>query len=315
MLRSVRLIELTKSSLCYILFYYIIFSQRAFGLDSRTVWVEQQMVRSVCLPKENLPLGPGEYNPKNPTFDRNISTPFVGKRELFPSDYKPFMSSVWSAEVSEGGRHQSGRHGDKGKSLGGSRSDHRTVFHDNDMRQPLDPNQRFCETPGPTLGHGHILDSTNKSDGRYKAHTIHLDKNKSARFTDPEPVNEYDPQYGSKHLVRRTKEQFVPKVGHLNPFPASEDDYRPHMGKGGPMAAETEPDNNYKATKWDQPKHKLKFDSSCYARKEVPDIIRPSEINRRVKKDQFFRMLTTRIDYDSKSIGTSVDTRRFRGDI
>lgn len=294
--------------------------QRAFALDSRTVWVEQQHVHSVCMPKENLPLGPGEYNPKQ--FDRNICTPFVGKRELFPSDYKPFMSSVWSAEL--GGDHV-GRRGKRGEvsperhPLGGSRSDFASVFHDNDKRQPLDPSLRFCETPGPTLGHDPVLETV-KYDGRYKAPSIYLDKNTSARFKEIEPMKEYDPHHNSTHLVKRTKEQFVPKIGHINPFPPFDDGYQPHQSKGGPMAPEEKKDNEHKkwkpACNWTtKNKHGMKFDASCYAKKEVPDIIRPSEINRRVKKDQFFRMLTTPVQYDSKSIGTAVDTRRFRGDI
>lgn len=271
--------------------------------------MEQQHVHSIVLPKENLPLGPGEYNPK--LLDRNICTPFVGKRELFPSDYKPFMSSVWSADISEGrGKRQ---HGSL-NSLGGSRSDYVTIFHDNDKRVPLDPKLRFCETPGPSLTHEPLLDSL-KYDGRHKAPAVHLDRNKSARFKDPEPLKEYDPQHQSLHLVKRTKEQFVPKVGHLNPFLPVSEVYEPHINKGGPMFESSEEENSLWKPKnnWNKPTHKLKFDSSCYDKAAAPDIIRPSEINRRVKKDIFFRMMTTPVHYNSKQIGTNIDTKRFHG--
>lgn len=286
--------------------------QRAFPLDSRTVWVEQQHVKSICLPKENLPLGPGEYNPK--PFDRNICTPFVGKRELFASDYKPFNSSVWSADISQGrnGRRLGSKCGSRNALGGVSRSDHVTIFHDNDTRQPLDPKLRFCETVGPTLPHEPLLDSV-KYDGRHRAPSLHLDKDKRTRFKDPEPMKEYDPNYNSKHISKRAKQQFVPKVGHQNPFNV-EDDFEPHVSKGGPMS-EVEKVSWSPKLKRERPNEKLKFDSSCYQRVQVPDILRPSEINRRVKKNTFFKMLTTPIQYNSKNIGTSIDTRRFHGEI
>ena len=37
--------------------------RRVFPLDSRAVWIESQNVKSFILPRENLCLGPGEYNP------------------------------------------------------------------------------------------------------------------------------------------------------------------------------------------------------------------------------------------------------------
>ena len=275
--------------------------------------MEQQHVGKVCFPKENLPLGPGEYNPRLP--DRNICTPFVGKRELFPADYKPFMSSVWSSEISEGKYWKKGQKGER-YPLGGSRADFASVFHDNETRQPLDSKLRFCETPGPTLTHEPLLDSL-KYDGRHKAHAVLLEKDRVERFKDCEPLKEYDPQHNSLHLVKRTKETFVPKVGHKNPFPSVTEEYQPHKSKGGPMSTQEDDEEKWKPKlTWDKPnKLNLKFDSSCYQKKEVPDIIRPTEINRRVKKDQFLKMMMTPIRYDSQAIGTSIDTRRFRGEV
>lgn len=222
------------------------------------------------------------------------------------------MSSLWSTDISDS--RSPNRFGNKhgsSNSLGGQRSDHVTIFHENGIRQPLDPKLRFCETPGPSLTHEPILDSI-KYDGRHRAPSTYLDKNKSSRFADPEPLKEYDPKHNSLHIVKRTKEQFVPKVGHKNPFPGVNEDQRPHIAKGGPMYNTEKETTPWKLKK---PTYNLKFDASCYNTVKVPDIIRPSEINRRIKKDAFFRMMTTPVQYNSQQIGTKIDTRRFRGEI
>ena len=72
-------------------------------MDSRTVWVEQQHVGNstikLCFPRENLPLGPGEYTPKYPAKELNVSTPYIGRRDIF-QEYQP-NNSAWSSKFSE----------------------------------------------------------------------------------------------------------------------------------------------------------------------------------------------------------------------
>lgn len=236
--------------------------------------------------------------------------------------YKPFNSSIWSEGIDGEGSSKRNRRGAAAgspnglNSLSGKRSDFVTIFHEHDERQPLDPKLRFCETVGPTLPHEPILDAL-KYDGRHKAPSIHLDKDNTRRFKEPKKLLEYDPNHNSQHIVRRSKVTFTPKVGHKNPFHA-EDDYQPHVPKGEPMFERPEEMelSEWKPsirTKTIAERNNLRFDASCYAKKDVPDIIRPSEINRLVKKDMFFRMLTTPVQYKTKEIGTSIDTRRFRG--
>lgn len=44
------------------------------------VWVEQVMVNDSLVPRDNLPLGPGEYNARVP--ERHISTPSLGSKRF-----------------------------------------------------------------------------------------------------------------------------------------------------------------------------------------------------------------------------------------
>lgn len=51
-------------------------SRRAFAPDTRAVWVESQLVGETLVPRDNLPLGPGEYHIDK--IGRHISTPKLG---------------------------------------------------------------------------------------------------------------------------------------------------------------------------------------------------------------------------------------------
>ncbi len=134
-------------------------SRRAFGLDSRAVWVEQQIRHQVLLPKDNLVLGPAEYFPK--PIERNISTPLLGKYRSPADHFRPFKTRSVSS------RSPSPPHaeGSQISSIGDDRSDFMTIFHHHDDRVPYDPKTQFTKTPGPYLGQSTPLESL-KHDGK-----------------------------------------------------------------------------------------------------------------------------------------------------
>lgn len=91
-----------------------------------------------------------------------------------------------------------------------TRSDFATIFQDHDIRQPLDPNRRFCDTPGPYLGPDSMLRHVTTA-GIKKSKRIHFgpDDVPFGERNDYKKANEtYDVQYDSLHV--RPKPPFGP---------------------------------------------------------------------------------------------------------
>jgi len=150
-------------------------SRRAFALDSRTVWVEQQIVKDMIISSENASLGPGEYKPGlRPEMTRHISTPSLGRRSM-ADHFHPFRSSISRGGGSPTGKIRGGvmtpysitAEGsmDSLGSLGARSSASResaTIFNDHDRRQPY---RLRAETPGSYLGPEDILNPTHFDRG------------------------------------------------------------------------------------------------------------------------------------------------------
>lgn len=195
-------------------------SRRAFGLDSRTVWVEQQIRHQVLLPRDNLVLGPAEYFPK--PVDRNISTPSLGKYRSPADHFRPFKST---SSVRSSSPSHSPNPGPRGEgslsSIDDDRSDFMTIFHKHDERVPYDPKTQFAKTPGPYLGQDTPFESL-KFDGKAKV------KNVLPFGPDDVPFGErnatkpalpsYDVKYDSNYIRPTTR---------LGTFPISKRIYIP----------------------------------------------------------------------------------------
>ena len=157
-------------------------SKRAFPLDSRTVWVEQQIVRNCIVARDNFPLGPGEYSPSLPV-RKHVSTPKLGKRSKI-TPYLSFNSGLNRESVTETVIPFS-------KSISTSNyenndnimRDHMTIFHEHNTRQPLDPKLRFCATPGPSLEQDSILGPTKSCLGVNKPYRVMMSKNVGERLS------------------------------------------------------------------------------------------------------------------------------------
>lgn len=142
-------------------------SRRAFALDSRTVWVEQQNVKGMVVSVENTPLGPGEYNPgMRPNTSRHVSTPSLGKRSVADS-FKPFRSTVSRGgidapySIDSYSAHDPESLARENRSLSRESS---TIFHDTDRRQPYRLDR--AETPGSYVGPSNIFSPVRFDGGK-----------------------------------------------------------------------------------------------------------------------------------------------------
>lgn len=174
-------------------------SRRAFPLNSRAVWVEQQLVHQLLLPRDNLSLGPGEYSPVIPS--RHITTPVLGKlRE--PVDYIRAASASRSPNRRSISPPSSARQ--QKSVLGKSDAEFKTIFHNSDERQGLDPKLRFCETSGPSLPHDEVLRSVSVLGVNEVHKTVQMqDSSTSDRFPVKQALPVYDIKYDSNHVRSR----------------------------------------------------------------------------------------------------------------
>eukprot|EP01038_Epipyxis_sp_PR26KG_P004986 gene4986-6969_t len=188
-------------------------TRRAFPLDSRTVWVEQQHVNNICIPRDNLPIGPGEYSPIIP--DRHISTPKLGKYRS-PADHFQAFHSALTIETPLN-RSSTSRKSNRDsvpynitKDIYQNNSqtpEYSTIFHNHDKRVALDPNLGFTKTPASYLKHSEILETV-AIDGKRKSRNIVLGPN-NVPFGERNDYksfgNEYDIKYESKHIRSNIK--------------------------------------------------------------------------------------------------------------
>ena len=195
-------------------------SRRAFPLDSRSAWVEQQHVGNLndqryIMLKENRVLGPGEYNPKDAVI-RNISSPALGGSRGIVDHFHPFKSGLSINTPLRGGVLRSqqlnapynivdyiplpGHDTDE-------RCEHVSIFHEHDRRQPLDPRRRYCKTPGARLTHNPML-QTQGVDGIRRPTNVIFGPD-DIPFGDRTSVKlalpAYDIQYDSQFIKPRTK--------------------------------------------------------------------------------------------------------------
>lgn len=180
-------------------------SRRAFALDSRTVWVEQQILKqnNIIVAKDNFVLGPGEYNAK--ILERHIFTPVLGGSKRSADFFIPFRNDLHiRSPTCKGSPSRSNVNINKCRSEVSLR-DFSSIFHDNDKRQPLDPKNGFCPTPGPYCSQDSVLKMV-KTDGVFATKSaIQYDL-----ITTPVPFGErcptrtalpdYEPHYDSVQL-------------------------------------------------------------------------------------------------------------------
>ena len=206
-------------------------TRRAFALDSRTVWVEQQLVNSTLVAKDNLVLGPGEYNAK--VLERHISTPSLGgpKKGI---DFIPSFRSELNVRTPLGKGSPSRAHSPSKRGLNNSSSfelrDFSTSFHEHDSRQPFDPKNGFCPTPGSYLSHTPVVKIL-KHDGVYETKsTVPFGGNTvpvpfGERCPTKQALPDYDPKFDSNQLRPATKYGSFQKADRIY-IPTAEDSHK-----------------------------------------------------------------------------------------
>jgi hypothetical protein len=197
-------------------------SRRAFALDSRTVWVEQQLVNSTLVARDNFVLGPGEYNAK--ILERHVSTPSLGgpKKgvDFFPSFHSGLDIRTPSGKGSPARARSPPKRGLSGSSL--ELRDHSTIFQEHGSRQPFDPKNGFCPTPGSYLAHTPAL-KTLRHDGVYEVKaTVPFGEPVDERYPTKQALPEYDPKFDSNQLRPATKHGSFDKANRIY-IPTAED--------------------------------------------------------------------------------------------
>lgn len=221
-------------------------SRRAFPLDSRTVWVEQQLFHNCIIGRDNLPLGPGEYNPQVNITARHVATPSLGKYRGPADHFKSFNSpvtrvsttvlpqrlSIQSPKTAQFNRHNISmerfntptaatrlRHEASYYESPEERSEFMTIFHEHDRREPLDPNRRFTVTPGPYLAHDNILHTISGVSGPSTVHSLSFGPNNKpfgSRNTVKKALPDYNVNYDGEMLRHHVT---------LGTFPKSKRDF------------------------------------------------------------------------------------------
>lgn len=145
------------------------FIQRAFPLDSRTVWVEQQIVMNGIVSKDNLFVSPLDYDPK--PVERHVPATTIARPKTVDT-FHPYRGNSGGTNntISKRG---SGilKKSSKKEPLGdmrgtlGTRTEFVSPFADHDKRMPLDPSRRYYITDTPALPADPFLATRCHSDG------------------------------------------------------------------------------------------------------------------------------------------------------
>jgi hypothetical protein len=284
-------------------------SKRAYPLDSRTVWVEQQIVRDCIVSRDNFPLGPGEYSPSLPVL-KHVSTPKLGKRSKI-APYLNFNSGLNRASITETVIPFS-----KSSSVvsnyenDNSTRDHITIFHEHNIRQPLDPKLRFCSTPGPSLDQDSILGPIKSTLGINKPYRVLISANVNERNPTIVASNSYDIKYDSPVLRKMPLLGTIPKAKRSYDVIKEVDDQT--------IVSNCD---RMKAKEWSQPKsisplklrkqmqmEKMFLDSSCYDRvkKPMPLDLNPAVINKLSKCNIYHALMTKPRHHRTKAIESQV---------
>lgn len=275
--------------------------------------MEQQLVQSILIPRDNLYLGPGSYDPQ--LFERNISSPVI-KRTT--TEYHP---------------HKSKKKTHTHKSLGynivndingsmsyQSRQENVTIFHEHDRREPIDPSRRYFVAQYPELPQQPIIDPL-CIDGRRKTPGVLFDRQPQRPATGA--LNpDANPNFNTDVVMPRLKMGYIPKTERPDIFPAAPDYsipdnkrcQRPMTNQTNCSSSPVSPSKKsvYDAFPGHAPHPRKEYDSSCYNYKSTssPQTLHPALINSMAKVHIFNKSLLERKKvYDSRAVGSAVADR------
>lgn len=170
-----------------------------FDRNSRSAWMEQQLFHDNLIPREITPVGPAAYCSK--PIERNVSTPFIGKKPYFDLKEQSLNQSYYNLST---------------PSLQNSSSiisafdpekevqESSTIFHGHDRRNPFDPHGRYCQTSGPSLGPDSFLTPITIS-GKNKVQLGTFSKSYSSDKIRESLSATYDLKQSDDHLRKSAK--------------------------------------------------------------------------------------------------------------
>jgi hypothetical protein len=280
-------------------------------LDSRAIWIEQQLHKSCVFPRDNLYVGPGEYNPEKP--ESHISSPIL-KPPFTADDFHPYRS------------HTSGSHKTRGvikkpyqlsTDCGGldcTRTEFASLFHDHDKRIAIDPSRRYYITQKPFLPQDEFL-APIMCDGRREPSGSIVMKENYQRPPLKPALPEYDPQYESKQLRSVPKYGSIARVPRPELFPPSPDYSLPEGADGrAPRAQSPPPKNSFKPirrNKFKISQPKIIFNASSYerARRPAPPTLSPSFVNNAARVHVFHKAVVKPQSYQSPLLPSALGER------
>lgn len=312
-------------------------SRRAFPLNSRSSWVEQQHYKGSVVYRDNLVLGPAEYSPTNRHNSRHVGTPTLSQRSRVSlvDAFNPFGSKLSMAtpgRVGGGAGHNSYSIVDDAQLLPGQayfdRQESATIFHDHDRRMGTDPHRRFCPTPGASLPHDSLL-LTRSISGISVPATVHFgpddvpfgDRAGPVKPAGPCYSPDYDSKYNSKYVklskISPSARKTFADMDQLNALKRDQPD-SPVIAKLRADARASSPPTsllraNIKPSPVRMPILRtrkppaLSFDHSCYHAKALSTVeLNPAAIDRLAKVGLFNSIMTTKRQYDSATLPSKI---------
>lgn len=284
--------------------------------------MEQQLSKSCIFPRENLYLGPGEYDPQLP--EPHVSSPIIR-----PSTISSEFHSLRSHQTRHGNTNEGAhRVNDKQRKpyklstdLGGlscSRSEYASLFHDHDQRLAIDPSRRYYITQRPYLPQDNFL-TPMFHDGKKKPSGSVITSEEYQRPPQKIALPDYDPQYDSSQLGHQPKFGSIPKtqrpelfgnpidyslpeeeVCHRAKTPSSKNSFTPIRRK-------VKTPTPLKSA----PKLSVNFNTSCYdsIRKPAPPTLSPSYVNQQARVKVFSQTVLKPQSYRSQHVPSALGDR------
>lgn len=291
---------------------------RAFGLDTRSAWIESQHCTeaSIVVSKDNLSIGPGEYSPV--ILERHICTPSVGGARNIGDNLNPYSfgsrSRINSRSSQRPGSDYSIVLDSRGTWI--DRSSETTTFHEHDRRQPLDPYRRFERSDSSGLLHGGPTEYVTIF-GPHKVKRVNFGHNDipfGERNETRLALPTYAIKYDSAMIKKKTQLGVIPRSKRTTIFdslPDAEpvDPSPPKLEQVVEKTAPSPPSPQRKITfkKTEEPH----FDASCYTstKKSLPVDLSPGYIRSQVRSNMFGGVLTVPRLHASKQLESHIAQR------
>lgn len=305
-------------------------TRRAFALDSRTVWVEQQIVMNGIVSKDNLFVGPMDYDPHIP--ERHVPVTTIARPKTVDT-FHPYRGNTGgSAGLSKRGsgklKTKKKKKSDYQEPLGdirgtlgaNSRSEYVTPFSDHDKRMPIDPSRRYYITDKPALPVDPFLHSRFHCDGArgpvQSGSVIGKDNTERLRVKPAMPQSD-SVYHTDTPLVNKR-----PIHGKIYPEAVTKNPPQKYDKASQEARAEKKAEEEAKGVvaghkTVERPPMRLRkqpvleFDASCYQlnKKEGGVNMTPQLSKNKAKVNVFQGMITTKLGYKSKKIESPLAER------